>query len=68
MEVNTNIDLSNFNTQNNIHMREMFRECNFLSNINLSNLNTQNITYIDFSFRRCNSLIKKILLLKNIIY
>ena len=33
----TNINLSNFNTQNVKDMSEMFRECKSLTNIDLSN-------------------------------
>ena len=34
----TNIDLSNFNTQNVTNMSYMFYKCSSLTNINLSNL------------------------------
>ena len=37
----TNINLSNFNTQNVTDMSFMFSGCNSLTNINLSNFNTQ---------------------------
>ena len=40
----TNIDLSNFNTQNVTNMSYMFSRCGSLTNINLSNFNTQNVT------------------------
>ena len=40
----TNLNLSNFNTQNVTNMSFMFSECDSLTNINLSNFNTQNIT------------------------
>ena len=36
----TNIDLSNFNTQNVMNMSYMFCECNSLTNIDLSNFKT----------------------------
>ena len=36
----TNIDLSNFNTQNATDMSHMFGDCSSLTNINLSNFNT----------------------------
>ena len=39
----TNIDLSNFNTQNVTNMCYMFYECNSLTNIDLSNFNTQKV-------------------------
>ncbi len=42
----TNIDLSNFYTQNVTNMSNMFYGCNSLSNINLSNFNTQNVTNV----------------------
>ena len=40
----TNINLSNFNTQNVINMASMFSGCSSLINLNLSNFNTQNAT------------------------
>ena len=40
----TNIDLSNFNTQNVTNMYSMFCGCNSLTTIDLSNFNTQNLT------------------------
>ena len=52
----TNINLSNFNTQNVINMSFMFKECESLTNINLSNFNTQNVADISFMFYRCKSL------------
>ena len=39
-ELLTNIDLSNFNTQNVINMACMFKGCKNIKNINLSNFNT----------------------------
>ena len=36
----TNIDSSNFNTQNVTNMYFMFEGCNSLTNIDLSNFNT----------------------------
>ena len=52
----TNIDLSNFNTQNVTDMRSMFRGCKSLKNIDLSNFNTQNVTYMCCMFNKCNYL------------
>ena len=42
----TNINLSNFNTNNVIDMRCVFDHCYSLSNIDLSNFNTKNGMYI----------------------
>ena len=52
----TNIDLSNFDTQNIINMDHMFYGCESLTNINLSNFNTQNVTNMDGLFGECESL------------
>jgi len=52
----TNINLSNFNTQNVINMHSMFYSCSSLTNINLSNFNTQNVTNMDSMFCDCSSL------------
>jgi len=52
----TNINLSNFNTENVISMRSMFWECSSLNNINLSYFNTKNLTNMDFMFWGCSSL------------
>ena len=52
----TNIDLSNFNTQNVIYMNCMFYGCNFLTNIDLSNFNTQNVKSMKHMFYGRNSL------------
>jgi len=53
----TNIDLSNFNSQNVISMSSMFSWCESLTNINLSNLNTQNVKNMSWMFYGCKSLI-----------
>ena len=53
----TNIDLSNFNTQNVTNMRNMFNRCHSLINIDLSNFNTQNVINMNAMFSECNSLI-----------
>ena len=52
----TNIDLSNFDTQNTINMDHMFYGCISLTNIDLSNFNTQNVTNMDGLFGECESL------------
>ena len=49
----TNINLSNFNTQNVTDMSCMFCNCNSLININLSNFNTQNVTDMSYMFSDC---------------
>ena len=52
----TNINLSNFNTENVTNMRSMFYGCKSLTNINLSNFNTQNVTNMSDMFFECKSL------------
>ena len=52
----TNLNLSNFNTQNVTDMGSMFSGCNSLTNLNLSNFNTQNVTDMNRMFYCCNSL------------
>ena len=52
----TNIDLSNFNSQNVINMSNMFNGCNSLKNIDLSDFNTKNVTNMRSMFGECNSL------------
>ena len=39
----TNINLSNFNTENVTNMSFMFYGCKSLTNINLANFNTKNV-------------------------
>ena len=53
----TNIDLSNFNTQNVSDMGGMFYGCKSLKNLNISNFNTQNVTNMNGLFYDCQSLI-----------
>ena len=53
----TNINLSNFNTQNVTNMSWMFSYCSSLANINISNFNTQNIISMSWMFKGCSSLI-----------
>ena len=60
----TNLNLSNFNTQNVNNMYKMFYDCKSLTNLNLSNFNTQDVTDMYYMFDNCKSLKKKILLLK----
>ena len=52
----TNIDLSNFNTQNVNNMSYMFSRCYSLTNIDLSNFNTQNVTNMNYMFYYCELL------------
>ena len=52
----TNIDLSNFNTQNVKDMSFMFSGCESLTNLDLSNFNTQNVKDISDIFAGCESL------------
>ena len=52
----TNIDLSNFNTQNVKDMSYMFSSCKSLSNIDLSNINTENVKNMQDMFNGCQSL------------
>jgi len=50
----TNINLSNFNTQNVTDMSSMFLFCRDLTNINLSNFNTQKVSHMDWMFSNCS--------------
>ena len=52
----TNINLSNFNTQNVTNMSYMFWNCKSLTNINLSNFQTQNATDMSWMFWGCHCL------------
>ena len=52
----TNLDLSNFNTQNVTNMREMFCGCSNLTNLDLSNFNTKNVTDMIGMFYGCSNL------------
>ena len=54
----TNINLSNFNTQNVIDMNNMFNRCSSLTNVNLSNFNTENVNNMSHTFCGCSSLTK----------
>ena len=53
----TNINLSNFNTNNVTNMSCMFCDCISLINIDLSNFNTNNVTNMNMVFSGCESLI-----------
>ena len=52
----TNINLSNFNTQNVINMSNMFSGCSSLVNINIFNFNTKNVINMSNMFSGCSSL------------
>ena len=52
----TNINLSNFNTQNATNMSHTFRDCHSSTNINLSNIKTQNVTNMNSMFYCCHAL------------
>ena len=52
----TNINLSNFNTQNVNNMSYMFWNCRSLTNINLSNFQTKNVINMSWMFWGCHSL------------
>ena len=54
----TNLNLSNFNTQNVIDMSYMFDRCNSLTNLNLSNFHTKNVINMSHMFKECSSLTK----------
>ena len=49
----TNIDLSNFNTQNVTNMSHMFYQNYALTNIDFANFNTQNVTDMSYMFSKC---------------
>ena len=51
----TNLNLSNFNTNNVNNMSYMFSHCYSLTNLNLSNFNTNNVNYIDHIFSDLNT-------------
>ena len=52
----TNLNLSNFNTQNITNMLGMFSGCETLTNLNLSNFNTKNVINFFGLFWGCKSL------------
>ena len=61
----TNIDLSNFNTNNVTDMGCMFYGCSSLTNIDLSNFNTNNVTNMFGMFGECLSLNKNNIIIKD---
>ena len=61
----TNINLSNFNTNNVTDMRGMYRGCSSLTNINLSNFNTNKVTDMSDMFYECSSLKKENIIAKD---
>ena len=52
----TNLDFSNFNSEDVMDMEAMFAECTSLTNINLSNFNTQKVSNMNHLFYNCESL------------
>ena len=52
----TNIDLTNFNTNNVKDMSYMFSGCSSLININLLSFNTNNVIDMSYMFNECSSL------------
>ena len=62
----TNLNLSNFNTQNVTSMFRMFEGCKSLTSLNLSNFNTQNFIDMARMFKGCKSLKNGILIIKDI--
>ena len=65
MFCDTNLNLSNFNTQKVTDMNYMFNNCCSLTNLNLSNFNTQNVSYMRDMFSGCNSLKKENIITKD---
>ncbi len=61
----SNLNLSNFNTQNVTNMSYMFYECSSLSNLDLSNFKTQNVTDMSEMFNGCSSLKNNKILIKD---
>ena len=49
----TEIDLSNFHTENVISMNHMFRNCYKLSNINFGNIDTSKVKTMEYVFMGC---------------
>jgi len=52
----TNLDFSNFNSENVMDMESMFAECKSLINVNLSNFNTEKVNNMNNLFKNCESL------------
>ena len=61
----TNINLSNFYTNNVTNMGGMFSRCSSLTKINLSNFNTNNVTDMECMFYGCSYLKKKNIITKD---
>ena len=61
----TNLNLSNFNTNNVVNMQYMFANCNSLKNLNFSNCNIQKATNTEGMFNNCISLKKKNIITKD---
>ena len=61
----TNVNLSNFNTQNVTNMREMFSDRYSLISLNLSNFNTQNVINMSNMFAYCKLLKKENIITKD---
>ena len=55
-EALTEIDVSNFNTQNVTDMSHMFDSCMALTEIDVSSFNTQNVTDMNWMFAFCKAL------------
>ena len=67
MDVNlTNLNLSNFYTQNVTDMGGMFYGCKSLINLNISNFSTQNVTNMAEMFKGCISLKEENIITKDI--
>ena len=52
----TNLDVSNFKTDNVTNMIGMFSGCTGLTSLDLSNFNTEKVTYLDEMFSGCSGL------------
>ena len=50
----TNLDLSNFNSENDTNMSHMFEECPYLVYLNLSNFNLKYVTNMIEMFNGIN--------------
>ena len=61
----TNLNLSNFNTQNITKMGGIFYGCESLTYLNLSNFKTQHVTNMIWVFYGCNSLKKDKIITKD---
>ena len=61
----TNLNLSNFNTQNVTNMASMFNGCFSLTNLDLSNFNTQNVINMEEMFGVCILLKKENIITKD---